>query len=156
MYLAKYISWIGRAAILSLESEEFICLLVLLNTARKKSSLPLSLETPGHRSCIVQLLQACSKCSGLDRIHIKNSAYKVLLELQMFWIFCANVKPGCIHAEDGKAVQLLSGIWLGTRVQHSAVRRGCAAPIDLCTCWKWFRFYLKACHSWHLFGKCHV
>lgn len=47
MYLAKYISWIGRAAILSLESEEFICLLVPLNTARKKSSLPLSLETPG-------------------------------------------------------------------------------------------------------------
>jgi len=42
-----YLTWIGRVAILTLESGELLCLVVSLNAARKKSNLCPSLEASG-------------------------------------------------------------------------------------------------------------
>lgn len=112
------------------------------------------------------LPQVSSEYSGLGRICMKNNAYKVLLEIQMFWIFCANVKPGCSHSVDGKAVQLCDcspgmrlGVWAAARGKRGLrcpeppepSGHACALVLQNSPV-----IFLKVRCSWHLFWKCHV
>lgn len=131
MYSWIYLLRIGRVAILSLGSEQLLCLVVSLNRTRKKSNLSHHLRHLGPCSWIICSPEVSSKYSGLDRTYIENIAYKVGPEVQMFCIFCANVKPGCSHSVDGKAVQLCDccpGMWLGIHAVAHGLEKGLWCP----------------------------
>lgn len=110
----------------------------MADTRRRCSTGPL----PDTVACIISpLLQAsrslllhCLITSGWEYSGIKSIAYRTVLEIQMFWIFCANVKPGCSHSVDGKAVQLCDcspGMGLGIHAAANGVEKGLQCPQPL-------------------------